>query len=179
MFKYAGIGSRSTPPDILETMTKIGKSLAERGWTLRSGGADGADLAFEKGCDEANGTKEIFLPWKKFNKSTSPLFDVSDEAKQLASTLHPAWDNCNDAARRLHGRNCYQILGKNLDDPVCMVVCWTMGGGITGGTATAIKLGKKHNARIFNLAVDTEKTLEELREFIKENENKTLQHQNI
>ena len=36
---YAGVGSRETPQDVLETMWKIGKHLADKGYTLRSGGA--------------------------------------------------------------------------------------------------------------------------------------------
>lgn len=33
---YAGIGSRSSPPEILELMTKIAVKLRGQGWTLRS-----------------------------------------------------------------------------------------------------------------------------------------------
>jgi hypothetical protein len=37
MYKpYAGIGSRSTPNDILELMKEIAFRLAREGWTLRS-----------------------------------------------------------------------------------------------------------------------------------------------
>ena len=50
---YAGIGSRETPPQVLEQMRKIGTFLAERHYVLRSGGAKGADTAFELGCDNA------------------------------------------------------------------------------------------------------------------------------
>jgi predicted Rossmann fold nucleotide-binding protein DprA/Smf involved in DNA uptake len=55
--KYAGIGSRSTPPETLPLIESIAARLAEKGWVLRSGGADGADSAFEKGCDQKQGTK--------------------------------------------------------------------------------------------------------------------------
>ena len=34
---YAGIGSRETPPQVLEQMRKIGTFLAERNYILRSG----------------------------------------------------------------------------------------------------------------------------------------------
>jgi len=39
---YSGIGSRETPDDILELMKAVAYKLAGRGYTLRSGGADGA-----------------------------------------------------------------------------------------------------------------------------------------
>ena len=55
---YAGIGSRSTPSSILSIMTILGKTLAQNGYILRSGGAEGADKAFEIGCNEVSGMKE-------------------------------------------------------------------------------------------------------------------------
>ena len=51
---YAGIGSRETPKEILKEMTKIGQELESKGYTLRSGGAIGADKAFE-GANQNNG----------------------------------------------------------------------------------------------------------------------------
>lgn len=44
---YAGIGSRETPMEILELMTKASAWLGAKGYTLQSGGAIGADMAFE------------------------------------------------------------------------------------------------------------------------------------
>ena len=44
---YAGIGSRETPPEFIDEFIKIGKWLGSHGYILRSGGADGADSAFE------------------------------------------------------------------------------------------------------------------------------------
>ena len=146
-----GIGSRETPQDILNLMTQIGRKFARAGWTLRSGGANGADSAFEKGFKEAGGKIEIYLPWKKFNKHTSKLHDPPPEAFELAAKLHPAWSACSQGAKRLHARNCQQILGQNLDSPTDLVICWTKAGGLTGGTATAIKLAKQYGIRVINL----------------------------
>ena len=44
---YAGIGSRETPIEVLELMTKASTWLGSKGYTLQSGGAIGADMAFE------------------------------------------------------------------------------------------------------------------------------------
>lgn len=41
---YAGIGSRSTPKDILKLFESLGRYLATCNFILRSGGADGADM---------------------------------------------------------------------------------------------------------------------------------------
>jgi len=154
MKKYAGVGSRETPPEILNKMTEIAERLASYDWLLRSGGADGADLAFEAGCDKVGGMKEIFLPWQGFNKSASTLYTPSQDALILASTIHPAWNKLSYGSKKLHARNCHQVLGEDLDKPVDLVVCWTPKGKETGGTATAIKLAKMYKIRIINLAVE-------------------------
>ena len=64
---YAGIGSRQTPQAVLDTMERIGRSMARHGWTLRSGAADGTDAAFEAGAERERGPREIWLPWPGFN----------------------------------------------------------------------------------------------------------------
>jgi predicted Rossmann fold nucleotide-binding protein DprA/Smf involved in DNA uptake len=46
---YAGIGSRETPKEICNKMTEIASLLEKQDFVLRSGGANGADSAFEKG----------------------------------------------------------------------------------------------------------------------------------
>lgn len=155
---YAGIGSRKTPPEILSLLFKIGEGLA-KSHVLRSGAANGADTAFEQGARVSGGKCEIFLPWKNFNGSASELSTVSQEALDLAATIHPAWERLGAGPRKLHARNCYQILGENLDNPVEFVVCWTSDGcesaanitRDTGGTGTAIALASLRRIKVFNL----------------------------
>lgn len=66
-FTYTGVGARNTPDRILDIMEHVGYVLAQRGYVLRSGGAEGADKAFEAGCDAAHGNKKIYIPWSGFN----------------------------------------------------------------------------------------------------------------
>lgn len=156
---YAGIGSRNTPPDVLEKMQEFAYHAAQRGWTLRSGGADGADTAFEMGCDDGQGKKEIFLPWAKFNGNASTLFGPSGDAMRVAAEIHPAWKVLLPAARKLCARNMHQIMGPHMREAVSCVVCWTPDGceshenysRTTGGTGTAIALASVNNIPIFNL----------------------------
>lgn len=155
--KYAGIGSRYTPPPVLEQMRWFGYWACKQGWLLRSGGADGADTFFEYGADMAAGAtvhalKEIYLPWKGFNHHPSPLFGVSVEAKALAASVHPNWSACSFAAVQLLSRNCYQIFGPKLDDPVDLVVCWTKAAASAGGTAIGINLALNAGIKVINLA---------------------------
>lgn len=91
---FAGIGSRETPDLVCAFMTAVGTAMAARGWRMRSGGAPGADQAFEAGYAAHPGLKEIFLPWKGFEGSTSTLVAPWVSDAQLAATiarLKPGW----------------------------------------------------------------------------------------
>jgi hypothetical protein len=145
---YAGIGSRQTPTGICERFTKLASELELLGYILRSGGADGADAAFEKGVKNDD-NKEIWLPWKNFNKNKSILFPT-DAGVALAAKYHPNWRACDGPARRLHGRNSHQVLGGDLRTPVHFVVCWTQGGLVGGGTSQALRIATDRGIRIFN-----------------------------
>lgn len=145
---YAGIGRRTIAPDIRESFEKFGRVAQEKGFKLRSGGADGCDLAFEKYVRPEN--KEIYLPWKGFNGSESPLFHISKECRIIASKIHPNWGKLKPSTQLFMARNCYQILGINLNEPVDFVVCWTENGNVTGGTGQALRLAQTYDIRIFN-----------------------------
>ncbi len=142
---YTGVGSRRTPTDILAMMRKIAKKLAKNGYTLRSGGAKGADSAFESG---ASGSCEIYY-----------ASDANQAAMDIAAQFHPAWNRCSEYARKLHGRNAFQVLGRNLNSPSKFLICWTSDGCQshhsrtirTGGTGTAISIASAYQVEIFNL----------------------------
>lgn len=134
---YAGIGSRETPADVFNKMKVIAYLLDTKGYTLRSGGAKGADLAFEEG---AGCHKEIFRAG-----------DATPEAIKMAAEFHPAWERCNDYARRLHGRNMMIVLGADLQTPVEFIICWTKDGKASGGTGQALRLAEKKGIRVYNL----------------------------
>ena len=153
---YAGIGSRSTPENLKPTIKALVEILNDKGFVLRSGGADGADLFFEEYSNPK--MKEIFLPWPGFNGHKSGIYKpICKRAKRLASKFHPAWDNLKDSVQNLIARNGYQILGENLDDPVEFVLCWTPNGKVQGGTAQAIKIANFLHIPVFNLYNEVEK----------------------
>lgn len=159
---FTGIGSRQLPTELFDSIIKLSANISEMGFVLRSGGADGADSAFERGVDLVNGKKDIYLPWKNFNQNKSVLFDVSDEATKLAESIHPAWGECSRGAKLLHSRNCYQVLGSELQEPSCFVVAWTPDGKNRGGTRTALVLAQRHNIPIFNLFDDMDNKIEQI-----------------
>lgn len=144
---YSGIGSRQTPVFVCNIMTAIAYFLETEGYTLRSGAADGADAAFERG---AAILKDIYLPWKGFNNSASSLHEVSDDALAMMRTIHPTPDKLRDSVARLHGRNCYQVLGDDLATPSDFLLCWTTDAVRTGGTRTAIVLAERNRIPLLN-----------------------------
>jgi hypothetical protein len=166
---YAGIGSRETPIEILEVMKVISRRLYNGGFTLRSGGAKGADQAFESALieferEDAQKQVEIYLPWPGFEKQTRLNWfepkrkTPQPEAFTFSSMYHPGWNYLSDFAKSLHARNTHQILGYDITNPdlVDFVVCWTKNGKISGGTGQALRIAEAHNIEIYNLAIRNE-----------------------
>lgn len=167
MEAYAGIGSRKTPKEVL----KVFIILAKHGLILRSGHAPGADVAFEYGCDAYNGYKEIHLPWKGFEKSTSKLYPPSDKAYEIASTYHKQWGKISDGAKKLIARDGHQVLGFNMDTPVKFVLCWTKDGKREGGTGQALRIAEAYKIPIFDAGAYTNmnKYIEDIKTFLVKN----------
>lgn len=177
---FTCVGSRSTPKDILYILTQVSKYFCQRDYILRSGGADGADLAGESGCDLSKGRKEIYLPWRGFNGDyTSPYNSVGLDALKLASTIHPAWNNLSEGAKKLHGRNCYQVLGYDLKTPSQFLICWTKNGEKIGGTRTAIVLAENYNIPVINIGMYTNPTCGEILKIIYQKLNNVIDHNAI
>lgn len=155
---YTGVGSRETPKDVLDLMFLIAAKAAQEGHTLRSGGARGADKAFEAGCDSVRGKKEIYRPHQ-----------ATPEAMLLAAQFHPTWKGLSEDFKRLHERNSFQVLGINLNLPSDRLICWTPDGCIshaqrtraTGGTGTAISIASANHIMICNLAIDSHRRIME------------------
>ncbi len=145
---YAGIGSRETPSSLQPLIDKIVDRLSE--YTLRSGGAPGADSMFEKNAIN----KEIFLPWKDFNNNESLLFKITPDAYIMAKKYHPRYDTLSDGAKNMMARNCYQVLGFDLNTPVDFIICWTKDGKNIGGTSQALRIAQNLDIPIFNLYFD-------------------------
>jgi hypothetical protein len=151
---YAGIGSRETPLHICHAFTHLGQKMEDMGWILRSGGADGADAHFGYAVKPEH--KEIYLPWAGFNKAIG--IDIAElpeevvlQARYIAQNAHPNWKACTSAARMLHTRNVFQIMGKDLQSWSKLVICWTQGGKGKGGTGQAIRIANEIGVPVFDL----------------------------
>ena len=157
------IGSRETPKPALDMLRKIAAYCASHGIVVRSGKAGGADAAAALGCEDAlkynklNATPEMYIPWPKFGNELVRNWDSvqgsNSAAETIAESIHPAWSKCSQGARKLHTRNVCQILGHDLNTPSDVVLYWCKerGGQPTGGTSTAVNLGKKHGCLTINM----------------------------
>lgn len=168
---YAGIGSRSTPSEVLQLFEDVGAYLAKKGYILRSGAAQGADQAFERGNDSVNGQKEIYLPWSGFENSTSTFIVKDKKAFEIAEQFHPYWQNLKQGAKKLIARDVHQMLGWDLQTPSSFVICWTKNGSGEGGSGQCIRIAKHYNRPVFDAGKwkDIEEIKKNLRKFLKEN----------
>jgi len=158
-FKIAGIGSRSTPTNILHTMQRIGLWCCDNSIIVRSGHAEGADQAFEA----AGRFLEVYLPWKGFNcdfpipiSAHQKVWEYVPARDDNWLALHPSPKSLKPSVRALMGRNAMQVLGPDHNDPVNVVVCWTPGGKEVGGTSHAMRIARTVGVPIINLAGCTE-----------------------
>jgi hypothetical protein len=154
---YAGVGSRETPKEVQSKMTEIAEDLSKDGYILRSGGAKGADKAFEKGSEDS----QIFYVkddgYKDGDSIKSYDSNLWKKAEEIMESVHPnvqALKNKGIYCYNLQVRNVFQILGEDLSSPAEFVICWTPKGKKKGGTATAISLAEKFDIDVFNLAVE-------------------------
>lgn len=157
MHAYAGIGSRDITPTERNQITRIANYLVAKGYFLYSGGADGADKAFEESC-RGYGLK--FLPWPGFNMvQYSKIYSTvihSDESMESVMKYHPAPHVLSEAARKLMSRNYYQIHGFGDLPKVDFVVCCAdpirnSNGEVKGGTGQAVRIALDLNIPVFNI----------------------------
>ena len=154
---YAGIGARKTPKDVLRKMRNAAKAMATMGFTLRSGGAPGADCAFSEGYEQVlspDGFLEIYLPKYQFNGFICDGITCHGppgaEARAIAKTIHPYWANLGNLGRDFMARNAHQILGLDLETPCQFILCWTADGKASGGTGQAIRHADKLGIPVLN-----------------------------
>lgn len=159
---YAGIGSRQTPPEVLSLMQRVAAANERRGEVLRSGGAQGADQAFQRGvADPSN--MEVYLPWEGFEgfRSGQPgmrLYSAmpgAEAAVDSAIAHHPLGSGLQDrkGLMALMGRNSMQVLGPDLNSPSAYVLGWApvQHGRPIGGTSQAFRVADAAGVPVINL----------------------------
>lgn len=165
---YAGVGSRQTPKDVLAAIALAAVRLAADGFTLRTGMSPGADQAFYRGALAGHGPVELYLPWPAFEAHArlacegEEVFELSapePAAYPLAARFHPRWETLGTRVRELRARDVHEVLGRDLQSPAALLVCWTPDGSVdgrgpgVGGTGQALRIARAHGVSVLNLAV--------------------------
>lgn len=150
--RYAGIGSRDLPEETLVRCTALAEHIDKHyQFTLRSGNAEGADLAFLRGSTR----NEVFLPWPTYNGGHKDAVNVSkevlEEAIRVVKEVHPYSDKLSKSVEKLHARNLFILLGANLDVPVDLVIYCRKPKVVTGGTEIALRMAKKFKIPTINV----------------------------
>lgn len=166
--RYAGIGSREAPPEVLEVTRWFAFILAHLGYKLNSGGCPlGMDKAFLDGaykCKRSDKSENhIFLSWNGmsnlYHDPANGFIDATklpnyQQAHDLGLAARGSWERAGKGGIMHHSRNPYQVLDLDLNSPVDFVACWAppsgKKGNVKGGTATAVKIAIEHNIPIYN-----------------------------
>lgn len=146
------------------------------GMVLRSGAAEGADTAFQKGVCNVNPKYcQIWTPWNNFRPKeqhvgfhscsyitpTTGMFEKAREAF-IDTGIIPWFDNMKQGAQKLHGRNFYQVMGKHGESlsRVCIYIAdEDANGEVRGGTRSAVFLSRHYNIPTYNLRIKEQREL--------------------
>ena len=147
-------------------MTEIASLLEKQDFVLRSGGAEGADHAFEIGISDPL-MMDIYLPQINFNnKSGSKYIFISNsdhsnyKAAYESLKYHPRGFNMSHGTKVMMIRNYFQACGLVNQSNSSFVICWTPKGanGYTikttydnGGSGQCIRIAAAHNIPVYNL----------------------------
>ena len=112
--RYAGIGARATPAAVLADMDRRWRD----GWPgpagiCRAAGRTGRIPRSQPGAPA--GQRTVWLPWRGYNGYRGQDCRMLSAAElsaciEIAAPLHPAWNRCSPAVRKLHARNAAVLL---------------------------------------------------------------------
>lgn len=158
------VGSRKTPTRVVDEYQNLAQILVENGCIVRSGNAQGFDQTIAKVPVE---NREIYLPYANFGTQLKNYQNVFvpktefanwNEAVSIVKKLHPN-KNLTDIQLLYLARDVYQVLGKDLQTPSDLIICWTEDGASqpheltrkTGGTAMALRVAFHYNIPVMNI----------------------------
>lgn len=165
---FTMIGSRTAPDIVVDWFQRIAEVLLEVGWTGRSGLCPlGIDDSLTRAViaqlnKENMPLAELYIAWDGFDGwrdgdlagavISAKKLPCYEKAVELASSVHPRWENVTAGGKLLHSRNPFQVLGRDLESPSDVVLLWApiSGKSITGGTRTAYELAKNSSIPIYN-----------------------------
>jgi hypothetical protein len=146
MMYYTGIGSRKAPTECLELAEKLATFMSKRGYTLRTGDAEGMDRAFCKGSYSSlrqRFSSEDAKPW---------AFDM---VRKYLPEDRSGFDSWKPYVKGLMARNMMQVMGEDGDTPSSLIICYTpvlhYNNSDCGGTGYAIRCALDNDIPVFNM----------------------------
>lgn len=155
---YTGVGHRlkNVEPGVEKFIVWLAGEMAERGYTLISGAADGIDEFFERG---SAGDNLIYLPRKGFGKvyptSNRVLLtdlekDYADHALEACHIL-PEITEMSPHNKKYHQRNYFQSWNNGYLPDACFYYAKESDEVIEGGTRTAVYTARYLKVPDYNL----------------------------
>lgn len=148
--RYVGMGTSTTPTEMHRWLKNAAVWLDSLDYMLCSGHTEKADIVFE----DFSMHKEIYLPWKGFNESTSELSLESmpnvSKATEIARKFNPNFGALSDREQKQIIMSGFQVLGQSLEEPVDFVLCWTEGGKIEGNIGQVLRIARYYEIPIFD-----------------------------
>ena len=138
---YTGVGNRKVPREALDLCREIGRELALRGLTLRTGDTDGSDAAFLSGCQDGQTERGADRNEPEVYR---PEDDLHPWAIELAARVVgvKAWLKASESMRRLSACNAMQVLGRDGQTPSKFLLCWSrnIDPRMQDGTRVAVRI---------------------------------------
>lgn len=155
---YTGIGSRNISGEERELIFNIAVKMSEEGYTLRSGGAEGSDTAFEEGCLSVSGELEVYRPTRSPNMKGYHLvpndLQFNYAKTRLSIDIIPWFSYMKPYSQRIHSRNFYQVVGfDNVCSHVTIYASDEDEEGVKGGTRTAVMVSRSLKIPTYNLRI--------------------------
>lgn len=117
---YTGVGNRKVPREALDLCREVGRELALRGLTLRTGEDKGTAQEFHAGaCDTPDGQVTVYRAKDVSLTRDAWAFDIAVRAVGSA-----AWLRYGHNERLLCARSVMQVLGHDGQTPSKFLLCW-------------------------------------------------------
>lgn len=172
------LGTGRLPSDILNKFSKVSKFLATKGYSFRNNGSE-TDIVETELSTIPDLNIENYIPWKKYNsKAIKPCFPI-EEAYCIAARYHKSYSKLPPAIRALLASKIHTLLGKELTEPVELILSYVKGGYEAidrsvsykeiGNLSFPYSVAGDTNIPVFNL--DNENAITRVVEYIKSKHN--------
>ena len=179
---YTNPAGDNVPPTAKENIIKLAKSLMALGWTFRHTGDDKDEVQNEL-LKVTDANIVSYLPWPKFNPLVKDCIRPTPEGYQVAAGVHKRYMTLPPSVRAILARDVNALVGKELTDPVDLVIAWNELGNENipnmrgkskdeinsifkkiGNLTFIFQVGKRANIPVFN--VQNSDVLERMKEYV-------------